>query len=100
MHTLGPWAYRKFDETRLAIVPSDIKNGTIIGLVQMPGVGGPISDAERAANIKLIKEAPAMFEVIGEAHDLCLDGKCKEARELLAYILNKIEEESFSEGGQ
>lgn len=50
-HTKGGlWKSKEWDSINVAIVPANAKNGMIIALAQKPGVGGPVSDIERAAN--------------------------------------------------
>ena len=92
-HTKGPWKAKKWDSSHMAIWPHQSKNGMIVALAQMPGVGGPVKDAERSANIRLIEEAPWMFDALLKAHDLSLDGKHKEARELMRSAIDAVEEE-------
>lgn len=97
-HTKGGlWKSKQWDSINVAIVPSNAKNGMIIALAQKPGVGGPVSDIERASNIRLIEEAPHMFDVLLKAHDLSLDGKHEEARELMMVAIERVEQERIAE---
>ena len=92
-HTIGPWKAKRWDTINVAIYPQKYKNGMIVALAQVPGIGGPVKADERAANIRLIEEAPVMFEVLCKAHDLSLDGKHAEARELMRYAIDMVEQE-------
>ena len=92
-HTKGPWKSKKWDSINYAIVPSNQKNGLVVALVQFAGVGGPAKDAERAANIRLIEEAPFLFDVLCKAHDLSLDGKHEEARDWMRAAIEAVEQE-------
>ena len=92
-HTKGPWVAKRWDSINVAIAPNKPKNGMIVALAQMPGVGGPVKEAERAANIRLIEEAPYIFDVLCKAHDLSLDGKHEEAREWMRAAIEAAEQE-------
>lgn len=93
-HTQGGiWKSKNWDSINVAFVSDKYKNGMIIALAQKPGVGGPVSDIERAANIRLIEEAPHMFDTLCKAHDLSLDGKHEEARSLMKNAIDHIEQE-------
>ena len=92
-HTKGPWKAKRWDSVNMAIEPHQPKNGMIIALMQMPGVGGPVKDTERAANIRLIEEAPHLFDVVCKAHSLLLDGRHKMARELMQAAIEIVEQE-------
>ena len=97
-HTEGPWKAKRWDTINVAIYPKKQKNGMIVALAQVPGIGGPVKDTERAANIRLIEEAPIMFEVLCKAHDLSLDGRHEEARELMRYAIDAVEQERQPDG--
>lgn len=92
-HTKGPWIAKRWDSINMAIAPHRPKNGMIVAFAQMPGVGGPVKDAERAANIRLIEEAPYLFDVICKAHDLTLNDKHEDARELMRAAIDVVEQE-------
>lgn len=94
-HTKGPWTAKRWDTINFAIYPHKRKNGMIVALAQMPGVGGPVSDEERAANIRLIEEAPRMFDVLCKAHDLLLDGHHEEARSWIRDAIDAVVQERF-----
>lgn len=96
-HTKGPWVAKRWDSIHHAIAPAKPKNGMVVALAQTPGVGGPVKDAERAANIRLIEEAPYMFDVLCRAHDLSLDGKHEDARELMRAAIEAVEQERVPE---
>lgn len=97
-YTMGPWKARQWDTINVAFYPPKRKNGMIVALAQVPGIGGPVKDTERAANIRLIEEAPIMYEVLCKAHDLSLDGKHKEALELMRYAIDSVEQERQPDG--
>ena len=46
-----------------------------------------------AGNIRLIEEAPRMFDVLLKAHDLSLDGHHEEARSLMRDAIDAVEQE-------
>lgn len=96
-HTKGPWKAKRFNSINVAICPPNPENGMIVALAQIPGVGGPVTQIERAANIRLIEEAPRMFDVLCKAHDLCLDGKHEEARELMRDAIAGVEQDRIPE---
>lgn len=96
-HTKGPWKAKRWDSINYAIAPHNPKNGMIVALVQAPGVGGPVKEVERAANIRLIEEAPNMFDVLCKAHDLSLDGKHQEARDWMRAAIEAVEQERLPE---
>ncbi|MBU0703776.1 MAG: hypothetical protein KKC18_07900 [Chloroflexi bacterium] len=66
-------------------------SGIVVALAQGPGIGGPVSDAERAANIRLVKQAPLMFEAIRSAHKLIADGWTEKAQCVLMDAIGAVE---------
>ena len=56
-----------------------------------------MKDIERVANNRLVEEAPYMFDVLRRAHDLSLDGKHEEARELMLAAIEFVEQERLPE---
>ena len=92
-HTKGPWKAKRWDTINVAIYPHKPKNGMIVALAQVPGIGGPVKADERAGNIRLIEEAPHMFDVLCKAHDLSLDGQHEEARSLMREAIDAVEQE-------
>lgn len=96
-HTKGPWKAKRWDTINVAIYPHNAKNGMIVALAQAPGNGGPAKDDERAGNIRLIEEAPHMFDVLCKAHDLSLDGQHEEARSWMREAIDAVEQERISD---
>lgn len=94
-YTSGPWKARRWDTINVAFYPPKQKNGMVVALAQMPGIGGPVSEKERAGNIRLIGEAPIMYEALLKAHDLSLDERHEEARELMRYAIDAVEGEKL-----
>jgi hypothetical protein len=96
-HTKGPWKAKRWDSINVAIYPPKPKNGMIVALAQIPGVGGPVTQIERACNIRLIEEAPRMFDVLCRARDLCLEDRHDEALELMRDAIAGVEQERIPE---
>lgn len=97
-HTKGPWEIKRFSKTHYAIEAGSGKKKVIVALCSGAGLDAAATDKERFANMRLIEQAPNMFDSIGLAHDLSLDGHHKEAREVLRHVLSLIEEERLPEG--
>lgn len=96
-YTPGPWKAKRFGSINVAICPPNPEKGMIVAFAPIPGVGGLATPIERAANIRLIEEAPRMLEILRKAHDLCLDGKHEEARELMRDAIAGVEQERVPE---
>ena len=97
MHTKGPWKYKNWLGNNYAIIPCVTSSNPypVIAIMQAPGAGGPISDEERFSNIRLVTEAPNLFDALLKAHDLSLDGKHEEAREVMLYAVEQVTQDQL-----
>ena len=89
--TKGPWVCAgRWDSINSSIQTTNPKNGLVIALAQTPGVGGPVSDAQRAANIRLIVAAPDMYGALRTAHKLLIAGLNEKAIAHLASAIDAV----------